>query len=116
MFIHSQEVIAFINAALEGSVYVAPLKPGLSYDEIMVVGKGAGYQEGELNDAIRQAGLRSFGNGRFNPDVQYFHWDIFSFNEEPEYRDFRAFDVIYDEFNRLIKSLGGRKPNWSGVS
>jgi hypothetical protein len=107
MFIHSQEVIGFIRAALECSVYVAPLEPGLSYDEIVAVGKGGGYQEGELNDAIRQAGLRSFGNGRFKPDVQYLHWEIFGFDEEPEYRDFRAFDVIYDEFNRLIKSLGG---------
>jgi hypothetical protein len=88
---------------------VAPLEPGLSYDEIVVVGKGGGYQEGELNDAIRQAGLRSFGNGRFKPDVQYLHWEIFGFDEEPEYRDFRAFDVIdhgRDERHRR----GGRNP------
>jgi hypothetical protein len=37
MFIHSQEVIGFIRAALECSVYVAPLEPGLSYDEIVCV-------------------------------------------------------------------------------
>jgi hypothetical protein len=107
VFIHSQDVIAFVRAALECSVYVAPLDPGLSYDEILAVGKGAGYQEGELNDAIHQAGLRSFGNRRFKPEVQYLHWDIFGFDEQPEYRNFRAFDVIYEEFNRLIKSLGG---------
>ncbi len=107
MLIHLQEVIAFVRAALECSVYVAPSDPGLSYDEIMAVGKSARYQEGELHDAILQARLGHFDNGRFKPDVQSLHWDIFSFDEDPEYRNFGAFDALYDEFNRLIKVLGG---------
>ena len=72
MIHHSQDVIAFVRAALECSVYLAPLDPGLSYEDLLVVGKAAGYQEGEIDDAIHAAHLDSFGYGRrFKPDVQH---------------------------------------------
>jgi hypothetical protein len=78
MAIASQEVVAFIRAALECSVYVAPLKPGLSYDELVEVSKRAGFQEGEVGDALPQVVRQRFGGGRFQPDPDFTHWQIFS--------------------------------------
>ena len=45
----NQELIAFLKAALECSVYVAPLEPGLTYDELIEVGKGAGYVQPDFS-------------------------------------------------------------------
>jgi hypothetical protein len=107
MFIGSQEVIAFVRAALECSVYVTPLDPGLSVDELMEVGKRANYQEGELSDALRLAAVRYFNSGRMQPDPTYAMWESFMFRDDPDYRNLAAFDVVYEEFNRLVRSQGG---------
>jgi hypothetical protein len=104
--IPSQDVIAFLRAALECSVYVAPLEPGLTYDELIEVGKRVNLQPGEIGDALPRVATQRFGGGRLQPEPQHQHWNIFSLIEEPEYRNFVAFDFMYEEFNRLIRSEG----------
>jgi hypothetical protein len=51
----NQQVITFLKAALECSVFVSPLDPGLTGEEIGEIGRRAGYQDGEINDALRYA-------------------------------------------------------------
>jgi hypothetical protein len=48
----NQEIVALLKAALECSIYVSPLDPGLTYSELLEIGKTAGYLEGEINDAL----------------------------------------------------------------
>jgi len=42
----NQEIITFLKAALECSVFLDPTDPGLSYEEILEVGKRVGWQPG----------------------------------------------------------------------
>ncbi len=49
---HLQQLTAFLRAALECSAYLAPTERGLSASELLEVGKRAGYQEGEIGDAL----------------------------------------------------------------
>jgi len=49
----NQEIISFLKTALECSVLIDPLEPGLTSDEIVEAGRRAGYQEGEINDTMR---------------------------------------------------------------
>jgi hypothetical protein len=106
MSIASQEVVSFIRAALECSLFVAPLEPGLTHDEVMEVCKRVGFQPGEVNDALPQATTQYFGGGRLQIDLDHSHLQIFSWREEPEFRNFKAFDFVYEEFNKVIKSEG----------
>ena len=46
----NQEIISFLKTALECSVLIDPLEPGLTYDEIVEAGRRAGFQEGEINE------------------------------------------------------------------
>ena len=57
----NQEIISFLKTALECSVLIDPLEPGLTYDEIVEAGRRAGYQEGKINDAVRFVTTHSFG-------------------------------------------------------
>lgn len=110
MVIPSQKVLAFINAALECSVFVAPRESGLTYEELLQVGKSAGFQEGEIGDALSRANTRQFfGGRRLEPNLELSHLNIFIWPEDPEFRDLAAFDFVYNEFNKLIKSQGGGK-------
>jgi hypothetical protein len=52
----NQEIISLLKAALECSIYLNPTDPGLSYEEILEVGKRLGFQAGEVGDAARYAG------------------------------------------------------------
>jgi len=63
-----QEVIKFIRAALECSIFLAPREPGLTYDEILEIGKRAGFQEGEIGDAIGHATTAYIGVPKLLPD------------------------------------------------
>ena len=57
----NQEIISFLKAALECSVYVSPRDPGLTYEELAIIGTTTGYLEGEVNDALRHVGSRFLG-------------------------------------------------------
>jgi hypothetical protein len=103
---HQQKIINFLNAALECSVYVAPKQTGLTYQELFEIGKVAGYQDGELGDAIEVA-LRSLEvvEKRFQPDPIPL-WCYFGQPQNPDYRNVEAFDFLQSQINDLLKSQG----------
>ena len=70
-----QEIDSFVGAALECSVYAAPLEPGLTYEELLEVGKRVGLQKGEIADSLSRAAFAYFdGTLRLRPDDESRSW------------------------------------------
>jgi hypothetical protein len=106
-----EAVYKVVQAALECSVYIAPNDPGLTYEEILEVGKRVELQAGEIEDAIAQATAQYFGvaNKKLLPDARTAtQWGLFLFHEEPDYRNFAAFDFVFSEFNACMRADGVR--------
>jgi hypothetical protein len=104
----NQEIVSFLKTALECSVLVEPLDPGLTFDELIEIGNRAGYQNGEINDAMGFVTTQYFGRAghKLLPnDDDLTSW-VFLFLEEPEYRNFDAFDFVVSELNALTRSQG----------
>jgi len=102
----NQEIISFLKAALECSVFVAPLESGLTYEELIEVGKRAGYQQGEIDDALRFMTTQDFSQNRLLPDESVTGSWMFLHREDPDYRNFDAFDFVVAELNALARSEG----------
>lgn len=108
---HIEKVRTYIREALECSVFISPQQPGLTFEEIREVGARLGYQPGEIGDAMTRESLRSFGRGSqlISPSQHTaINWKFF-IPEEPEYRNFEAFDFVVSEFIALAKSLGAAR-------
>jgi hypothetical protein len=102
----NQEIISFLKAALECSIYISPLDSGLTYDELVEIGQRAGYLQGEINDALPHVGSRFFGKARVAlSDQDTAIWPAF-FLEDPDYKDFDALDLVFNELNLLLRSEG----------
>jgi hypothetical protein len=100
-----QKVSSFLKAAIECSVYISPLEPGLTYDELHEVGKRVGYLQGEINDALLKTGIR-LGVPRVTlTDQDATVWGMF-FPDEPDYRDYDALDFVFNQLNFLLRSEG----------
>jgi hypothetical protein len=98
----------FIREALECSVFVSPRDPGLTFEEIHEIGARLKYQPGEINDARAGMSLLSVARGskRLAPEQHTtFSWKIY-IPEDPEYRNFEAFDFVFTEISNLAKSVG----------
>ena len=70
------------------------------------MGKRAGYQEGELGDALPRVATQYFGRARKllpDPDPM---WPHFVLPQTPDYRNVAAFDSMYSQFNEIIRSQG----------
>jgi hypothetical protein len=104
----NQEIVKLLQAAVECSVFINPTEPGLTYAEILEVGKRAGYLEGEIGDAAPQAGKRYFGVKGIVPDDSALASWVFFFREEPDYRNFEAFDFVVSELNTRARTDGAR--------
>jgi hypothetical protein len=106
-----QEVIRFIQAAMECSVYIAPTEPGLTYEEIVEACAAAGFKAGEINDAFQRSNCRSVGSRRLVPSLNSMitSWKVFAFREEPEYRNFAALDFVYSQLNESVRTDGAAK-------
>jgi hypothetical protein len=102
----NQEIIKLLQAAVECSVFLNPTEPGLSYEEILEVGKRAGFQAGEVGDAAPYAGKRDIGFKRIIPDENTRTAWVFFFREEPDYRNFDAFDFVVSELNARVRADG----------
>jgi len=103
----NNEVLDFLKFAIECSIFVAPTDPGLSHDEIVEAATQAGYLKGEIGDAFLGIGGSRLSNNRFVPDTTMMtFWNIFSFREEPDYRNLEAFDFVYLEMSALVRSEG----------
>jgi hypothetical protein len=104
-----QEVIGFIQAALECSIYHSPTQPGLTYDEILEIGSRVGLQAGEIGDAVVQAATKYMGAKYLLPDkhalvlLSYFLPPI-----GPDFRNVAAFDFVISELNSSVKAQGAR--------
>ena len=102
----NQEIVSLLKAALECSVYVSPRDPGLTYEELAIIGTRAGYLEGEVNDALLHVGIRFWGVPRIVPSEQETTQWVFFFPENPEYKDYAALDFVFEELNLLLRSEG----------
>jgi hypothetical protein len=103
----NNKVEKFIKTALECSIYLAPLAPGLTYEEILELGKNAGFQAGEIGDALPKAGMGYIGQKTWhlNPD-NMLSWQALQLRELPDYRNLDAFDFITDELQARVKADG----------
>ena len=101
----NQEIVSLLKAALEASVYISPLDPGLTYQELTEVAKRTGYLDGEINDSLRYAGT-AYGRSRVMPAERETALWAFSLPQEPEYKDYGALDMVFEELNFLMRSEG----------
>lgn len=105
----NQEIISFLRAALECSVFVDPIDPGLSYEEILEVGKRANYLPGEIGDEMKLVTTQFMGSSRLLPDSNTMVSWVFFNREDPEYRNFAAFDLVIAELNVLTRTEGAAR-------
>jgi hypothetical protein len=107
--IHERDLINFLNAALECSIYHAPTDPGLTYDELVEVGKKVGFQEGEIGDAIGHVTTQYWGGGqrKIQPKSEGAMWGLFVIRQDPDYRNYEALDLIMSELNGRVRAVGG---------
>jgi hypothetical protein len=104
------EIMQFIAAALECSVYLAPTEPGLTQSEIFEVCRRAGYQDGEIGDAVpRVVTLYIKGPERLLPSAEMKSYWQFFFHETPEFRNIDAFDFLATEMTNRAKAEGMTK-------
>jgi len=102
----NQEIVSRLQAAIECSVFLNPTEPGLTYDELLEVGSRAGFLAGEVGDAAPYAGARHL-KMILPSDHILTSWKII-FYEEPEYRNFDAFDFVISELNARVRSDGAK--------
>src|ERR1700721_2678141 len=102
----NQEIVSLLTAALECSVYVSPRDTGLTHQELVEIAKRAGYLDGKINDALPHIGVGFFGPPRVMPSEQAtLQWSFF-FPEDPDYKDYAALDLVFEELNQRLRSEG----------
>jgi hypothetical protein len=104
--IPNQDILNLLNAAIECSVFLSPTDPGLTYQELFEVGKRAEYLDGEVRDAAFRAGERVPRSDKLIPDKTTLHMWNFLEREEPELRNFDAFDFVFSELNIRVRTDG----------
>jgi len=105
----NQKIVSFLQMALECSILVDPLDPGLTYQELVEIGKRVGYLDGEINDALPFVTRADFGVEKLLPSPQQRASWAFVFSEDPEYRNISAFDFVVAELNSLTRSEGAAR-------
>jgi hypothetical protein len=98
----------FLRTALECSIYHAPRDPGLTQAELFEVGNKAGFQEGEIGDALPYVAVGQFGkSAKLMCDPEPF-WAHITMRLNPEFRNIDAYDFMYSQINMRLKSEGKR--------
>jgi hypothetical protein len=104
-----ERVDDFVKAALEASVYVAPLDYGLTREELREIARQAGLHAGETDDAIDRVGRSMYlGQGRLLPETDA-GWGLsadFNVDRNPDYRNSEAFDFVRVELQNVAKKMG----------
>jgi len=111
-FQDQQRVVSFVRVALECSVYVAPLQPGLTHAELLELGGRLGYQPGEINDALTgvYTGELDGPRGHLMPDVVALCESMhFHFPQEPDFRSFDAAEFMFVQMNERARAAGRDK-------
>lgn len=101
-----EHVAKLFQAALECSLVLAPREPGLTYQELIEVGRRLGLKTGEMNDVLTRATNYHEGSRRLLPDTGTL--DLFMMREEPELRNYDALDFVLSELNDQIREAGGQ--------
>ena len=100
------DILSYFKAALECSIFVKPTEPGLSYDELREVGRRLGYQDGEIGDAIHHAGQSYMRSMRVVPLQHEANHLVFHFKEDPELRNYNAFDFVISQIYERVRADG----------
>lgn len=101
--------VAFLKACLECSVYISPTDPGLTYAEIVEAGSRANLQPGEISDAMHQLTGSAGVGGRLMPDPgDVVLCLMFTYPEEPDYRNPQAFDFVFEEMHQAARAYGAQ--------
>ena len=98
-----------LREALMCSVFISPSDPGLTYEELQEIGRRAGYRDGEVNDALRQVANNYTGRDRYIPEENIFIHGLTWMPDNPELRDFDAFDFVVKALNERIREVGIRE-------
>lgn len=110
MSYRASEVVEFIEAALECTIYVVPRDPGLTLDELCEVGKRLGFLPGEISDVLAVAAAPMyFGEAKLKPKADFAGLQSdFIFPVSPDYRRPEAFELVISEFRKLAREVGGQ--------
>ena len=104
-----RHISAFINAALESSVFLDPRSPGLTAREVLEATKQAGFEKNESLSALQE--LTAFQEEEYernllpHPQMRTM-WVNFAVWQAPEHRNILAFDFIHKELVSLVRSVG----------
>jgi len=103
-----QKIISFLKSALECSIYICPLSPGIEYAELLQAAKDADFFEGEIHDAIPQAATLYWGgDSKILPSQDdLVGLTFFGFSEEPDYRNLAAFHRVFEEMRLEVRQKG----------
>jgi hypothetical protein len=102
----NRELVDLIKAALECSIHLSPMDPGLTGDEMREFGRRSGFQDGEIGDAMMQASSGHFGIDKFMPPPDIYHiWRMY-LPEDPELRNFTAHDFVVSTLNERVRADG----------
>lgn len=106
MFDRDNQVQALVRAALECTVYIAPIDPGLTGEEMSEVATRLGVERGELHAALGQeAGVHGRGNRLLPNPNRILPWLLLR-HEDPEYRNFEAMDFVHTTLHELARKEG----------
>lgn len=101
----------FVKSAVEASVFARPAFPGLTEDEIVIVGKPFDYKRGEILDAV-EAAVRArevaANNSRLVPGSIAERFDSFTWRDAGDLRNPRAFEAVHRYMHELAREHGIR--------
>src|SRR5215472_15424558 len=101
-----QQLIKFVQAGLECSVYFSPRDPGLTLEELFEIGKRVGYENGEISDVLPGIAAHAhFGDTKIKPGKSV-AWSQFLLLEDPDFRNVAAFDFVSSELLELARKQG----------
>ena len=104
--INLQHIAKLFQGALECSLVLAPRAPGLTYQELVEVGRRCGLKNGEMNDVLHRVTNYAPDSLRILPDKGML--EILIFREDPEIRNFDALDFVLGEMNDQMAEAGGK--------
>jgi len=109
----TMELNKLVTTAIHCSVFLCPTDPGLTFEEIMEVGRRLGFEDGELTDAIRNAQrtdeVQQFIGKRYLVPKPSPFWCEFHFRDDPDFRNIEAFDFVRNQLQDIARKQGANK-------
>jgi len=101
-----EQVKRIVRALLECTVYIAPIDPGLTMEEMVEAGHRLSVEPGEVRDAVNSEVVVYGESGRLLPNPGHILSWLSLRWEDPEYRNLDAIDFVHAEFMALGRSEG----------